>query len=258
MTPDIRTHERWFANYAARERVKERQDPAPLDLKFQHSLNVLANARHIVASEHFARPLDRISLLAALYHDVARFEQYRNYHTFRDRESCNHGLLGIKILKREGALNKEPRSVRHTVMVTVGLHNRFRLPAHLPEHLALITHVVRDADKLDILRVMDEHLSKPGPYSPTVVMSLPDDEKLFSTAVLQAALEGCVAEYGDLRSVNDFRVLIGSWFADMNFASSRQKFVADGHAQRILQALPDNSSYAAVKRVLLQRLGGAG
>ncbi|MDR3362013.1 MAG: HD domain-containing protein [Desulfovibrio sp.] len=251
MNLDIRSHERWFANYAAQERAKEREDPAPLDLKFTHTHNVLANARHIVSSENFTQA--RACLLAALYHDVARFEQYLRYRTFRDRVSCDHGLLGIKILKQERPLNEEHPLVRRLVLAAVGLHNRFRLPS-LPEDLALVTRVVRDADKLDILRVMDEHLSQPGPYSPTVVMSLPDDDTIVSEPILQAALEGCVAAYEDLRSVNDFRVLLGTWFTDMNFTGSRQKFVTDGHARRILQALPANAPYAPVKDNLLKQL----
>lgn len=45
----------------------------------------------------------------------------------------------------------------------------------MPEGVALAANVVRDADKLDILRVMDEHLSGPGPYNPTVVLQLPNE-----------------------------------------------------------------------------------
>lgn len=152
MNPDISPHEQWFAAYAARERAKEQGDPAPMDLKLRHTMAVLDNARRVTASEGFDAALTRACLLAALYHDVARFEQYLLYHTFRDRESCNHGLLGVKILKREARLAGEDNATRKIVLAAVGLHNRFSLPAHLPRETELAAHVVRDADKLDILR----------------------------------------------------------------------------------------------------------
>lgn len=257
MNPDISQHEEWFAAYAARERARERRDPAPMDLKLKHTMAVLDNARRMAESEQFAPALARACLLAALYHDVARFEQYLRYRTFRDGESCNHALLGVKILKREARLAGESAATRAIVLTAVGLHNRFALPAHLPRETELAAHVVRDADKLDILRVMDEHLSGPGPYSPTVVLNLPDDPALAGQAVLRAALEGRVAAYADLRSVNDFRVLLNTWFFDMHFAASRRQFVTDGHARRLLEGLPTNATYGPARAALLARLDGA-
>ena len=256
--PDISCHEAWFAAYAAREREKECRrdggDPSPMDLKLHHTMQVLAHARAIVAGGRFAPPLDRACLLAALYHDVARFEQYLRWHTFRDRESCNHGQWGVRILKREQRLKDEMPAVRKLVLAAVGLHNRFALPAGLPEGMARICHAVRDADKLDILRVMDEHLSGPRPYCPTVVLSLPDDPALHSDKVLDDALAGRVAAYADLKSVNDFRVLLGTWFYDMHFPASRARFVAEGHARRLLTDLPATPAYAAARDHLLRCL----
>ena len=257
MNSDISLHEQWFAAYAARQRAREARDPAPLDLKAAHTRAVLENARRMTRHEKFEPRLARACLLAALYHDLARFEQYLRFHTFRDRESCNHGLLGVKILKREARLAGEDARTRKIVLAAVGLHNRFALPAHLPRHTELAAHVVRDADKLDILRVMDEHLSGPGPYSPTVVLNLPDDPSRAGKAVLSAALEGRVAAYADLRSVNDFRVLLGTWLFDMHFAASRRQFVEDGHARRLLEALPPAPPYGPARQALLARLAAA-
>ncbi|WP_165072012.1 HD domain-containing protein [Desulfovibrio sp. ZJ200] len=257
MNSDISLHEQWFAGYAARKRARELHDAAPLDLKAAHTRAVLENARRMALHEKFEPPLARACLLAALYHDLGRFEQYLRFHTFRDRESCNHGLLGVKILKREARLAGEDARTRKTVLAAVGLHNRFALPAHLPRTVELAAHVVRDADKLDILRIIDEHLSGPGPCSPTVVLNLPDDPALSGEAVLRAAAEGRVAAYADLRSVNDFRVLLGTWFFDMHFATSRRQFVEDGHARRLLEALPPVPPYGPARAALLERLSGA-
>lgn len=260
--PDITAHEDWFAAYAATERAKECArpggDPAPMDLKLRHTMQVLEHARAIVLGGRFAPPLDRACLLAALYHDVARFEQYLRWHTFRDRESCNHGQWGVRILKREQRLRDESPLIRKLVLAAVGLHNRFALPAGLPDGMARICHAVRDADKLDILRVMDAHLSGPRPYCPTVVLSLPDDPAVHSDKVIADALSGRVAAYADLKSVNDFRVLLGTWFYDMHFLASRARFVAEGHARRLLEDLPSTPAYAPARAHLLRALDTSG
>lgn len=251
---DIATHRTWFVAYATAKRECEQGDRNPIDLKIAHTFRVLENAENIVRGEKFPPFLQRACLLAALYHDVARFEQYLRFHTFRDRESINHGREGVRILKKEQRLNSEQRSLAHVVMAAVGMHNSFALPPDLPSNIQVACHVVRDADKLDILRVMDEHLSGPKPYNPTVVLRLPDDSSLGNPIIARAVLENRIANYADLQCVNDFRLLLGTWLFDMHFGSSRRQFLADGHALRLVEALPDNSMYGAAKAHLLHCL----
>lgn len=249
---DIASHEAWFRAYAALEREACPFDPAPEDLKLTHTFKVLANARHISQSEGFAAPLARACLLAALYHDLARFAQYRGWHTFKDALSCNHGQLGAALLERYDVLAQEP-FVRHVVIQAVAWHNAYALPEDLPEDVAMVTRVTRDADKIDILRVMDEHLSSPGPHEPTVVLSLPDDPAQFSQQTIDLTLAGKTAGYTDLTSVNDFRLLLGSWVNALYFPSARKRMASQGHAQRLLSALPD-TPYGQARDMLLARL----
>ena len=255
VSPDIRPHEDWFHAYARAERAKETENPAPLDLKELHTVNVLAHARAIVAAENFLPAEARASLLAALYHDIARFEQYRRFRTFRDAASRNHGIWGVRILRREQRLAGETPAIRRMTLAAVGLHNRHALPARLPEQVWKVACAVRDADKLDILRVMDENLRHPDAATRAAVLSLPDTPGLFSPRVLEDALADRVASYGDLRSVNDFRALLGTWFGDLHFAASRCRFLAEGHARRLVEALPEDGPYGAVRAHLLKRFG---
>ena len=254
---DISSHLAWFRSYAAHKTAQEKGDTSPMNLKLRHSLNVLENARRIVEGEKFDAATARLCLLSALYHDVGRFEQYLRYHTFRDRESCNHGLMGVRILKAQGCLEQEPPETRKLVMAAVGMHNRFALPASTPPTVALITNVVRDADKLDILRIMDEHLGGPAPYNPTVVLQQPDDPTIASEAVLRAVFEHRVAAYAALRCVNDFRLLLGTWFFDLHFATCRRKFLHDGYADNLLRRMPDSVPQAAARDHLLTLLDTA-
>lgn len=251
---DISAHEDWFAAYAQRQYARCPGDASPLRLKRDHTFGVLGHARAIVA-EDMADPLAaRACLLAALYHDIARFEQYLRYATFRDKDSRNHGLWGAAILRHAGCLDGESPAIRRLVRAAVALHNRYALPARLPADVARVTQVVRDADKLDIVRVMDEHLAGPRPYCPTVVLGLPDDPDRVSDVVLDDALAGRVAAYGDLKSVNDFRVLLGTWLHDMHFPCSRRLFAASPHVARLIADLPSSGPYAAARACLLARL----
>lgn len=213
---------------------------------------MLENARRITMREGLSKPLSRLCLLAALYHDISRFDQYLVYGTFRDKDSCNHGSLSVKILKAEKRLETEPKQDRHLIFTAIGLHNRFRLPPRLTAAQSMICEIVRSADKLDILRVMDEHLSGPGPYNPTVVLSLPDDPDICGQTALDAALAKTVASYNDLRSVNDFRILLGSWFFEMRASGAKELFLRAGHGRRLVEAVPDNAAYGKARNFLLE------
>lgn len=256
MDLDIERHIENFGAYAAARMAEEKGDASPMALKRLHTLRVLENARDIVADERPPLPVARATLLAALYHDVARFEQYLRFKSFKDAQTVNHGLLGIKIVKKERMLAGEEKTVAGIALAAIGLHNRYALPPRLPEEISFAANVVRDSDKLDILRVMDEHLSSQGPYNPTVVLSLPDDPELCSPETIAAALAGRVASYSDLKSVNDFRLLLGSWLYEMHYPSSKRRFMENGHARRLVASLPQNRNYAQARAKLLRALRG--
>ena len=90
-----------------------------------------------------------------------------------------------------------------------------------------------------------------------MVLQQPDDPTIASEAVLNAVREKRVAAYADLRCVNDFRLLLGTWFFDLHFVSSRRKFLEDGHAQNLLRRMPDTVPQAEARDCLLHILEDA-
>ena len=262
---DISSHKNFFTAFFESFLAREQEDKAPLQLKYEHSLRVFAHAERLAACGEFAAATDRVplpllqraALLAALYHDVARFPQFFRWRTFRDTDSVNHGLFGVKVLKSEGALKAESPELRRLVQSALVLHNRYCLPPGLPPEIRLIADTVRDADKLDICRVFAAHLASSGPRSSTVLLSVKDDPELYSPKVLEDALARRVATYADLRSVNDFRVLLGTWQYDLRFALSRAHLAREGHVQRLLENLPLLPVFHAAREQLLADINSA-
>ncbi len=54
---EIDAHISWFQNYVAAEKQRETEDTGPMEMKYEHTLRVLANARTIVAQEAFDKVL---------------------------------------------------------------------------------------------------------------------------------------------------------------------------------------------------------
>jgi len=261
---DISSHTFFFTAFFESFLAREEEDATPLRLKYEHSLRVFDTCKRLAASVEFTAAakrlplpwplLKRATLLAALYHDVARFPQFYRWRTFRDADSVNHGRFGVKILKSEAALKEESPESRRLVYSALILHNRYRLPLKLPPEIRLVADAVRDADKLDICRVFATHLASGETPSSTVLLSVKDDPDLSTPKVLEDALARRVPSYADLRSVNDFRVLLGAWQYDLRFAFSRGCLAQAGHLQRLLEELPPSPVFRQVREQLLADL----
>ena len=210
----------------------------PLALKLEHTFQVCAHAEELAAAEPALadRRVARALRIAALFHDVARFEQYARYKTFHDEISFNHGMAGARILLRQGFLKREDKDTRRLVVRAVAMHNRPALPGGLPETLRLVLLALRDADKLDILHVLEEHL-RPGAVDSAIVLHLKDEPESYSPVVLAALEERRPALYRDMRFRNDFRIVLCTWLFDMNFSTALRIVKRNGCLEHIIEDL---------------------
>ncbi len=229
-------YEDFFRQYAAAEKRLCRRDPSPMDLKAAHTFRVLENAAAIAEQEHFPAETARACRLAALFHDLSRFDQYRLWGTFRDGLSCNHGELSAYLLKETGILGEEP--LAEDILAAAAIHNMRSLPDGLPPQTRIVACAVRDADRLDIMRIIDLHLAAKKDAEADVIVPFPGTSESFSQTVIDAVLKGIPASYADLRSANDFRLLAAGWFYLMSFPSSRRLAATAGHARNLAGNLP--------------------
>lgn len=126
-------------------------------LKVDHTRRVAALCDRLSNSLGLT-PEDRdLAWLAGMLHDIGRFEQLRIYHTFLDRISVNHAMLSADILFRDGEFalfaDHIPPEDQALLEKVVRLHNVFLLPEDLSERERTFCQILRDADKIDIIRV---------------------------------------------------------------------------------------------------------
>ena len=233
-----------FTRYARTFYTGDADHDFHLDLKVEHSRNVFTHALAIAGAEDAflsdaARR--RALLLAALFHDFGRFKQFALYGTFSDPQSVNHALLAVTELKRLRIFEREETRIRHLAMAGIVLHNRFAIPATVKADARAVTTAVRDADKLDIMRVMASYLTVEGPVDPVIALHAIDSPEV-TPAVLAAVTNRRLGRYGDLRTTTDFKLLVCGWLYDLNYPSSRRMAVKGGHLAAILASLPDTDA----------------
>ena len=131
-------------------------------LKVDHTLRVAELCERIAGELALDRADVDLAWLLGLLHDIGRFEQVRRYDTFNDAASVGHAALGVEVLfggscnETSGPLIRRfVESDAHDALIctAVGAHSDYRLPASLDERTRLFCDILRDADKLDILRI---------------------------------------------------------------------------------------------------------
>lgn len=206
----------------AKQHIRTFQEADPLhqqslDLKEAHSLRVCAAIERIASGLGLLENDLRIASVTALFHDIGRFPQYQKYRTFRDLESENHAKLALWELHRHRVLHALNHVERQIISRAILFHNRLRIPENLDAQTFLHCQLIRDADKVDILRIMTEHFQTAESLrNPVVTLGLTADT-LVREEVYHMLLNGQIMDSAKLKTINEFKVLQMSWVFDINF-----------------------------------------
>jgi len=234
----LEAHVAWFKSHVREFLTGDAGDDSHIELKKEHSLSVLGEALAVTPALGLSPGLAHAAHLAALFHDAGRFPQYRAYKTFKDTRSVNHALLGVRSLRRHNALGGLDAPLRALVLGAVSMHNRREIPGGIATDLATVTRIVRDCDKLDIVRIMLDHLRPGGKRSDVVVLHLADEPDRYSAELVEQIRSGRIGDYSLMRYENDFKLLLLSWVFDLNFAVSRRTFLKRGLAEELFGLMP--------------------
>ena len=130
-------------------------------LKIDHTLRVAENCLLLAGSLDMNRDDKGLAWLLGLLHDIGRFEQVRRYGTFFDAVSVDHAEFGADLLFKEKLIDAFPaadfsKEDLQLLETAVRCHNKLSLPREQDARTRLFCDLIRDADKIDIFRVIAE------------------------------------------------------------------------------------------------------
>ena len=231
----------WFEKYVGQFASRDPNIQAALDLKQAHTRRVREAILDIGRHEGLSGEDLHMAEAAALLHDIGRFEQYRRYRTFSDARSENHALLGVNVILDNGILEDIDPLKAKIITRAVEYHNRAVLPANENGRCLFFMKLLRDADKVDIWRVVtDYYRNVHHERNQTIELDLPDTPEI-SDSVCRSLMKGNMVQMTDLRTLNDFKLLQIGWIYDVNFRRTFQIVHEKGYLERIRDALPGNS-----------------
>lgn len=205
-------------------------------LKVEHTLRVAELCERIARETGFTPAGVDLAWLCGLLHDIGRFEQLRHWDTFSDAASTSHAALGVEVLfggkgdaggakgggsamNAAGIIHRfiDPNDeLEEIIRAAVGFHSAYRLPEDLDVRMRALCDVVRDADKLDILRVACAD-------SVETVLNATEDELLasdVSPAIEDAFFEHRTARYAERVTPVDYLVNLACFAFELVYPAS--------------------------------------
>ena len=188
-------------------------------LKYNHSKRVMDLMVKYAKKLGFSERDVELAKIIGLLHDIARFEQWRQFHTFKDSKSFDHAEYGVKILFDEGMIKKFTDRVEDYEVIKYAIrhHNKLELADCGDKRIMKFAKLIRDVDKMDIIYLhayLDE-LEEKGNA----------DE--ISEKVMESIIKHESVRKGDVENNNDFLCVQFSFAFDINYDECIDEFMSN-------------------------------
>ncbi len=230
---------RWFDDYTGSFKSGNQELSEAVMLKHEHTRRVCSDMDLLCRSIFLENPLLFAAQIVALFHDVGRFQQYKEHRTFQDRKSVNHSELGLKVIDENHLFDDLPQDLSQKIRTAILYHSAKVIPDNLTKDQDLLCRLIRDADKLDIYSIIASHYSNPSQARKEIIETGLPDLPTVSPQVCSAVASGSIVDFSMIRCINDFKLIQVGWVYDLNFPRSFQLIKERGHFEQIVAQLPN-------------------
>ena len=212
-----------------------------INLKVEHCLHVADESRWLSRELGWGAEKQNIAEAMGLLHDVGRFSQFAEYRTFSDTVSVNHGERGADVVEQKRWLSDLSDNEHNAIMDGIRHHNALNIPETLSDHSLEFVKLIRDADKLDIFRVVLDSVERDGfkdllEMLPHIVLN-----RSVTSRIIDEIVTTRKASMKNVKSLADLLLLQASWVYDFNFTPSIRRFDERGILDRIFSYIDKDS-----------------
>lgn len=218
------------------------------EIKKDHSIRVAEISLLLADKLDFTEEQKQIAFFAGLFHDIGRFRQLVEFDTFHDEKSVDHADYGIQILQDVTIFKTTEFVNKELVLKAISNHNKFKIQDGLSEQELLFCKLLRDADKLDIFKVLTEYyLNRNSVPNHTLTWDLPKGS-VVSPAVAKEVLAGKLVSKKNVASEIDVKIMQLSWVFDLNFKPSFESLLKNRFLELIYGTLSKNDLVIEIHR----------
>ena len=197
-----------------------------ITLKINHTLRVLDLCNYLSEAKKLNEEDTHIVSIIGLLHDIGRFEQWKNYHTFKDLDSIDHADFGVELLKKNHFLRKFIKEDQYDSIIlnSIQNHNKYKIPNKIDKKERLFSKIIRDADKIDILYL---YVIKE--------IDLELDENAFTNSTYKKLLKHKTINRKDIKTKTDRLSVSLGFIYDIYFKESLQMIKDNKYIDSIIE-----------------------
>ncbi len=257
-----------------------------IKLKIDHTYRVADLCEQIAQSLELSAAEVDLAWLSGMLHDVGRFEQLRRYNTFSDAQSIDHARFAVELLYDEGLIadyvpeisttelvadartwrsmggvNESPTAqsedmplsdILQTLRIAIGEHSAYRIQKGLDERTRMFCQILRDADKVDIFRVICD-----TPMEEVYGFQTKD---ILRSAITPEVMQAFYEHHAVLRKLKkcpaDYIVAHGSLTFELVYPESLRIAKEQGYLKQMMSFQPENPDTAEIFEDLRKDLNG--
>ncbi len=244
----------WFLSFVEGFQNADSTLPPPLTLKLNHTQHVATMAREIAQELRWSPDDIRLSEALGWLHDVGRFSQFAEFGHLYDATSVNHGQRGLEIVRDSGILSPLSTACQNRLLDGIRHHNAKSIPASVSPDSLPFLKLIRDADKLDIYRVVIDGLAKDGLQELANIWPHIDLHGPISSRLLQEIQTQSHVDFVHVKSLADFLLLQAFWIYELEYAPTRDRIRRDHILETLSTYLPDDPSVQLILDTLQKDL----
>lgn len=257
-----------------------------IKLKIDHTYRVADLCEQIAQSLELSAAEVDLAWLSGMLHDVGRFEQLRRYNTFSDAQSIDHARFAVELLYDEGLIadyvpeisttelvadartwrsmggvNESPTAqsedmplsdILQTLRIAIGEHSAYRIQKGLDERTRMFCQILRDADKVDIFRVICD-----TPMEEVYGFQTKD---ILRSAITPEVMQAFYEHHAVLRNLKkcpaDYIVAHGSLTFELVYPESLRIAKEQGYLKQMMSFQSENPDTAEIFEDLRKDLNG--
>ncbi len=207
-------------------------------LKIKHSIRVEKEMEALSIGIGQRNGQLRLAKVIGLLHDIGRFEQFKRYQTFSDKDSVDHGRFGVQVLQETDMIADIDADTRKIIEHAISNHNQARVSESLNNTAHCYAKLIRDADKLDIFRITCPRNGKRQRSFLAGIRDTVTPSNEISEAVADAIFHQKIVDMNNVNSYFDLVLLRMSWVFDMNYPKTLEQFHHKGYLGAMHGVLP--------------------
>ena len=234
----------WMTDYMKSFYTSDEEVQRGILIKETHTGYVTSNSVELAKYLKLNRHDVELAEIIGLFHDVGRFRQYSIYKTFNDADSEDHADLAIKVIDELDFFKKLSAEDFEIVKFAIQQHNKKEIAPSDDEKKILFAKIIRDADKLDIYRVLEPFFAQenadkmPNFIKGAQIADVSDD-------FVEHFAKGEQADYREIRTNGDRKIVRLMWIYNVNYAWTLKKISERGYIDEIIENLPKNEKNSA-------------